>query len=382
LFSPQDIQLQKFLIEQSNMDEEGKQGEYQKLQAMINYCHTHSCLTSHILDYFNDANTSVSCERCSNCVSRKEETDMTTEAQMILSCVKRMDERFGVSMTAKVLKGSRDKKVNTFGLSRLSTYGLLSAYTEKEITEWIHFLVAEQLLATEEGKFPTLKLNQNSLEVLKGNRTVLMRTAPIPVAETEDYHEELFQALRKLRKEMADARNVPPYVLFSDMTLKELSRYFPVTKEDMLTIKGIGERKYEQYGEAFLTVIQNWRKENPDLKEKIRIEDTPKSRAKQMDDDRPSYLISYQMFQSGKSINDIAAIREMQKQTIESHIFKAYQDGHPIAWEIFFNEEEEAAVLKARETIEEPRLRPLKEALPEGYDYGKIKAVLVKNELM
>src|SRR5690625_3866133 len=364
------------------MDDEGKQGQYRKLQAMINYCHTHGFLTSYILDYFNDKNTGTSCNRCSNCVSRHEETDMTTEAQMILSCVKRMDERFGVSMTAKVLKGSRDKKVNTFGLSRLSTYGLLSAYTEKEITEWIHFLVAEQLLATEEGKFPTLKLNQNSLEVLKGNRTVLMRTAPIPVAETEDYHEELFQALRKLRKEMADAKNVPPYVLFSDMTLKELSRYFPVTKEDMLTIKGIGERKYEQYGEAFLTVIQNWRKENPDLKEKIRIEDTPKSRAKQMDDDRPSYLISYQMFQSGKSINDIAAIREMQKQTIESHIFKAYQDGHPIAWEIFFNEEEEAAVLKARETIEEHRLRPLKEALPEGYDYGKIQAVLVKYELM
>jgi len=383
LFSPQDIQLQKFLIEQSNMDEEGKQSEYRKLQAMINYCHTHSCLTSHILDYFNDTNTSVSCERCSNCVSRQEETDMTTEAQMILSCVKRMDERFGVSMTAKVLKGSRDKKINTFGLSRLSTYGLLSAYTEKEITEWIHFLVAEQLLSTMEGKFPTLKLNNNSLEVLKGNRTVFMRTAPIPISEAADYHEDLFQALRKLRKEMADARNVPPYVLFSDMTLKELSRYFPVTKEDMLTIKGIGEKKYEQYGEAFLTVIQDWRKENPDLKERVRIDEAPaKPRAKRPDDDRPSHLVSYQMFQSGKSINDIAAIREVRKQTIESHLFKAYKEGHPIAWNIFFNEEEEAAVLKVRESMEEPLLKPLKEALPEGYDYGKIKAVLVKNELM
>ncbi|MFA1821782.1 DNA helicase RecQ [Virgibacillus oceani] len=382
LFSPQDIQLQKFLIEQSNMDEEGKQGEYRKLQAMINYCHTHSCLTSHILDYFNDANTSFSCERCSNCVSRQEETDMTTEAQMILSCVKRMDERFGVSMTAKVLKGSRDKKVNTFGLSRLSTYGLLSAYTEKEITEWIHFLVAEQLLATEEGKFPTLKLNNNSLNVLKGERTVLMRTAPIPVSETADYHEELFQALRKLRKEMADARNVPPYVLFSDMTLKELSRYFPVTKEDMLTIKGIGERKYEQYGEAFLAVIQEWRGKNPDVNEKVRIEETPKPRANRPDDDRPSHLISYQMFQSGKSINNIASIREMRIQTVEDHLFKAYKDGYPIAWEIFFNAEEETAVLKARETIQELRLKPLKEALPEGYDYEKIKAILVKNELM
>ncbi|WP_164216932.1 DNA helicase RecQ [Virgibacillus sp. YIM 98842] len=381
LFSPQDIQLQKFLIEQSSMDEEGKQGEYKKLQAMINYCHTHGCLTSYILDYFNDEDSDTSCNRCSNCVSRQEVTDMTTEAQMILSCVKRMDERFGVSMTAKVLKGSRDKKVNTFGLNRLSTYGLLSSYTEKEITEWIHFLVAEQLLATEEGKFPTLKLNQNSLEVLKGNRSVEMRTAPIPTTDAADYHDDLFQELRKLRKEMADARNVPPYVLFSDMTLKELSRYFPVTKEDMLTIKGIGEKKYEQYGETFLQVIQEWRRDNPDVQERVRIDDIPKKRTNRTKEDKPSHLISYQMFQSGKSIKDISVIREVKKQTVEEHLFKAHKEGHPIAWEIFFNEAEEAAVLKARESLEDPRLRSLKELLPEGYEYSTIKAVLVKNEL-
>src|SRR5690606_13727733 len=138
-FSPQDVQLQKFLIEQSMMDDEAKRGEYQKLQAMINYCHTHSCLTSFILNYFNDNDHPAPCKRCSNCVERQEKVDMTTEGQMILSCVKRMDERFGVTLTAKVLKGSKVKKVREQGLTKLSTYGLLSAYTEKEITEWIHF---------------------------------------------------------------------------------------------------------------------------------------------------------------------------------------------------------------------------------------------------
>src|SRR5690606_28689903 len=118
----------------------------------------------------------------------------------------------------------------------LSTYGLLSAYTEKEITEKIHFLVAEQLLATEEGQFPTLKLNQNSVDVLKGKRTVTMYTTSIPTSDEEDYHKDLFEALRALRKEMADELKLPPYVLFTDATLKELSRYFPVTKEDMLEI--------------------------------------------------------------------------------------------------------------------------------------------------
>ncbi|MFS0673227.1 DNA helicase RecQ [Ornithinibacillus sp. 179-J 7C1 HS] len=384
LFSPQDIQLQKFLIEQSLMDEAAKQNEYMKLQAMVNYCHTQGCLSAFILDYFNDKLTYETCGKCSNCVEKVEKTDITEEAQMILSCVKRMGERFGVSMTAKVLKGSNDKKVHEFRLHMLSTYGLLSAYTEKEITERIHFLVAEQLLSTEQGKFPTLKLNQNSVEVLKGKRTVEMYTAPIPTGKEEDYYKDLFEELRALRKEMADELDVPPYVLFSDATLKELSRYFPDTKEDMLEIKGIGEKKYEQYGEAFLTVIQKWRGKHPEARTRVKISGAaapPKPKKKE--EEGPSHLVSYKLFQSGKSIKDIAVIREMTTMTVENHLFKAFQEGYPIAWNIFFNEEEEATILAAREkTIEEPKLKPLKEALPEDYDYTKIKAVLVKNGLM
>ncbi|WP_085993971.1 DNA helicase RecQ [Oceanobacillus senegalensis] len=386
LFSPQDIQLQKFLIEQSIMDEASKQNEYRKLQEMMNYCHTHSCLQSYILDYFDDKQPEMTCGRCSNCVERKEKTDITEEAQKILSCVKRMGERFGVSMTAKVLKGSRDKKIKQFGLDKLTTYGIMSAYTEKELTEHINFLIAEKLLATEEGKYPVLKLNQNSVDVLKGKRPVEMFTISIPTSGKADYYEDLFSDLRALRKELADEMEVPPYVLFSDATLKELSRYFPVTKEDMLEIKGVGEKKYEQFGEEFLEVIRKWREAHPDVKQRIRISDSgpqkPKPKRDKSDDGRPSHMVTLQMFQSGKPLKDIAAIRGMSNQTIENHIFKAFKDGHSIAWEIFFNDEEEKSILKAREEIEEPKLKPLKEALPETYDYTKIKAVLVKNGVL
>src|SRR5699024_6896599 len=123
------------------------------------------CLPHFILDYFSDTAAKSTCERCSNCMQRQEKTDITEEAQMILSCVKRMGERFGAGMTAKVLKGSKDKKINQFRLDRISTYGIMSAYTERELTERIHFLTAERLLDTEEGKFPTLKLNRNSVDV-------------------------------------------------------------------------------------------------------------------------------------------------------------------------------------------------------------------------
>ncbi|HLR62495.1 MAG TPA: DNA helicase RecQ [Lentibacillus sp.] len=384
LFSPQDVQLQKFLIEQSLIDENAKQNEYRKLQAMINYCHTHGCLTSYILEYFNDDDrTGSTCGRCSNCLYRHERIDITEEAQMILSCVKRMGERFGVSLTAKVLKGSKDSRLHQFRLHTISTYGILSAYTEKELTERIQFLVAEQLLATQDGKFPTLRLNQNSVDVLKGKRTVWIYTAPIPSNETVDYHEDLFSALRELRKRMADEQDVPPYVLFSDATLKELSRYFPETKEDMLSIKGIGEKKYDQYGKAFLTTVKEWLRENPDVSRPVKIAGAaPVPKKKEQADDRPSHTISYTMFQSGKSIKDIALIRELTSQTVEGHIFKAFKDGHPLAWGIFFNEEEETAILAARDELEETRLKPLKESLPDEYDYTTIKAVLVKNELI
>ncbi|MHA6250618.1 DNA helicase RecQ [Oceanobacillus sp. CAU 1775] len=382
LFSPQDVQLQKFLIEQSLMDDEAKQNEYRKLQAMINYCHTHSCLTNFILDYFDDTVEKTSCDRCSNCTELQDKTDITEEAQMILSCVKRMGERFGASMTAKVLKGSKDKRLIEFRLNQLSTYGLLSAYTEKEITEMIHFLIAESFLASEEGRFPTLRLNENSLPVLKGETTVEMYTAPIPTTTEADFNTELFSELRALRKQLADERNVPPYILFSDATLKELSRYFPISKEEMLDIKGIGQMKYEQYGESFLELIQEWREKNPSVQKKVRISDAPRVRKKKTSDEGPSHIVSYKLFQSGKTIKEIAAIREFTTLTVENHIFKAYKEGHPLAWNIFFNEEEEQKVLATREEVKIEKLKPLKEALPEGYDYTKIKAVLVKNEIM
>lgn len=386
LFSPQDVQLQKFLIEQSQMDEEARLGEYRKLQSMINYCHTHSCLTASILNYFNDTSSEYRCDRCSNCLHRQEKTEITQEAQMILSCVKRMGERFGVTMTAKVLRGSKDKKILSFRLHKLSTYGILSAYTERELIERINFLIAENILSAEEGKFPTLKLNQKSVDVLKGNHPVWIFTEPIPTNEEVDYHEGLFTILRALRKKIADEKKVPPYVLFSDATLRDLCRYFPQSEEEMLQIKGIGVKKYEQYGEIFMETIQTWKSEHKDVVPKIKITSgsvgRTKVRSKKHQDSGPSHITSYQMFSSGKSLKEIAVMRELSPQTIEGHIFKAYESGYSIAWDIFFNQAEEATVLAVYEDAEDTSLKSLKEALPVEYDYTKLKAVLVKNELL
>src|SRR5690606_17746454 len=162
--------------------------------------------------------------------------------------------------------------------------------------------IAEQLLATVAGQYPTLKLNKNSVAVLKGEKKVWMYTAPIPNVQDADFHEGLFAILRELRKTEADKNNVPPYVLFSDATLKDLCRYFPTTKDAMLEIKGIGEKKYEQYGELFSNTIQKWLAENPDVKPKVQITSThrPTFRRITEDDqyDGPSHMASYKLFQS------------------------------------------------------------------------------------
>nr|WP_077625187.1 DNA helicase RecQ [Sediminibacillus massiliensis] len=385
LFGGQDIQLQKYLIEQSLMAEDKKTKEYQKLQAMINYCHTNTCLQTYILHYFNDNSVKADCGKCSNCLNDGEQEDMTKEAQMVLSCVKRMGERFGAGMTAKVLKGSKDKKVREFQFDQLSTYGLMSAYTEKEITSFIHFLVAENILSAGEDRYPILKLTGLASEVLKGQKQVMIQTGFVKSPISEDYNEELFEVLRQLRKRIAEEEKVPPYVLFSDATLKEMCRYFPRNKHEMLQIKGVGNRKYEQYGEVFLQAVEPWCEQEArttEAKADGLMEQVPSFTKKQPKDDAPSHLISYNLFIDGETIETVATKRNITTQTVTNHLFKAYKEGSPIPWDRLFNEEQEQAVLEVRAQIDEPKLKPLKEALPTEFNYTIIKSVLIKHGML
>ncbi|MRH44038.1 DNA helicase RecQ [Aquibacillus halophilus] len=384
LFSGQDIQLQKFLIEQSLMEEDKKTKEYKKLQAMVNYCHTHNCLQNYVLHYFNDYSMKNDCNNCGNCLHDDEREEMTREAQMVLSCVKRMNQRFGAGLTAKVLKGSKDKKVIEFGFNKLTTYGLMSHYTEKEITNFIHFLVAEAILSSGEERFPILKLTKEAEAVLKGQKQIWMFTGSVKRSVETDYKEELFEELRQLRKQIADQEKVPPYVLFSDATLKEMSRYFPKTKEDMLQIKGVGLKKYDQYGEVFIDAISEWTSQNSTeiATQKASVEQPPTMSKKDAGDGRPSHLISYQLFIDGESIDNIAISRNVTAQTVTNHLFKAFKEGEELDWSLFFNEIQESEILEAREQLEEPKLKPLKDALSDDIDYVTIRAVLVKNGFM
>ena len=256
LFSPQDTIIQKFFIEETLLDPERKLNEYRKLQAMVDYCHTTRCLRHYILGYFGEE-APEECGNCGNCTDEVQMTDLTREAQMIFSCVYRMKERFGAAIVSQVLKGSRNQKVRQFGFERLPTYGLMKAYTEKEITDLIHMLSAEGYLALTEGKFPVLKLTPRAGRVLKGEEPVIQKRR-IVIRREEKGDEVLFDQLRRLRKEISERENVPPYVVFPDSTLREMSQALPVDRSAMLSIKGVGEAKFLHYGVLFMELIQDY----------------------------------------------------------------------------------------------------------------------------
>lgn len=255
LFAPQDIQVQKFFIQQSQREEEQKQKEYEKLKAMTEYAYIESCLQQYILNYFGE--TSSPCNRCGNCLDDREIVEVTTQAQMVLSCLKRMGENYGKQMLMKVLAGSKEQKLRALGFERLSTYGLMKNQSQKETMQLIEYLISNGYLLTVNGEYPILKVTERGIQVLKGQEAVY-RKEPKKVQQLSDEETDtLFEVSRELRTDLASEAGVPPYVVFSDSTLKEMSRIRPSSRLEMLQIKGVGQSKLDKYGEAFLSRIKN-----------------------------------------------------------------------------------------------------------------------------
>lgn len=255
LYSPQDTQLQKFLISKSTESEIRQQLEYKRLQSMVDYCHTPQCLRAFILHYFGEFDVEEHCDNCSNCKLEGELIDITIDAQKVLSCVYRMHERFGVKMIAEVLKGSKSAKVKQFNFERLSTYGLMKERKLKDISDLILRLSAMQYLDITESQYPVVTLNELSWQVLRGQKKVWQKMVIVKKAKAKG---ELFEALRSLRKELATKEKLPPYMIFPDATLTQMATDKPTDLELMKNIRGVGEFKLQKYGEEFLTVIKSY----------------------------------------------------------------------------------------------------------------------------
>ncbi|MFD1124196.1 DNA helicase RecQ [Lentilactobacillus raoultii] len=258
LFKMADVQTQHFFIEQSDRNEQVKEREFQKLQTMVQYANTEECLQQFILHYFGEEGPT--CGRCSNCLDTRESQDITVETQKVLSCVRRMNEHFGKTLVAQVLAGSKDQKVMKFHFNTLSTYGIMQDQSKRQITELIDYLTAAGYLTAEGGQFPVLKVTPLGLTVLTGQQKVSRKVA-VQATKALPENDELFEQLRYLRRQLAEEQHVPPFVIFSDKALHEMSAQLPTTASEFLDVKGVGESKLAKYGDQFLKVIAEYRAE-------------------------------------------------------------------------------------------------------------------------
>ncbi|GAO59724.1 ATP-dependent DNA helicase RecQ [Bacillus anthracis] len=370
LYASQDVQVQRFLIDQS-IGESRFSNELEKLQNMTDYCHTEQCLQSFILQYFGEE-PKEDCGRCGNCTDNRESIDVTRESQMVLSCMIRTNQRFGKQMIAQVLTGSKNKKVIEFNFHTLPTYGLLSNRSVKEVSEFIEFLISDELIAVEHGTYPTLKVTEKGKEVLLGKENVLRKERVETRQIVQDH--PLFEVLREVRKEIAQGEGVPPFVIFSDQTLKDMCAKMPQSDSELLTVKGIGEHKLVKYGSHFLQAVQHFIEENPNYAETIKTE-VVSERKKSGKASANSHLETYEMYKQGIDLDEIAEERGLSRQTIENHLIRCFEDGMEVDWNSFVPAEYEQLIETAVQNAE-GGLKSIKEQLPNEVSYFMIRAYL------
>ena len=377
LFSRSDIVTNKYLIELGNSNC-NHTNEYQKLNDIVDYCNTDKCLRKYILEYFGEKPDFENCHNCSNCNSDVEITDITVDSKKILSCIKRMNERFGIGLVTDVLKGSKTAKIKNFGFDNLSTYGILSSYSKSTIKDLISFLVTEGYIENYGEKYPTLRLTNRANDVLFNGKSVFIKRRIEKIDDiksnpninskiTRAIDENLLEILKDLRRDLSYQLNVPPFLIFADISLKEMASNFPISVESFLNISGVGKFKMEKYGYDFLEVIRKYVNDNNInvyWDNELSNNDSEKENTRK---------ISYDLYIEGKSIDDIVNIRKLTKQTIQGHLLDCFKEGMEIDLEKEINVKYKDQILDAIKKYGTKKLKPLKDVLPDEVSYLDIK---------
>lgn len=376
-FSASDIVMCRFLIENGGGDSDE---QYRKLNSMVDYCNTEQCLRAYILDYFGEKPQKDSCGNCGNCLNSRESTDITVEAQKILSCIKRMGERFGTGVITDVLRGANTAKIRDLGFERLSTYGIMRDYTKDTIRELLSFLTADGFLEIDGGKYPVLKLGKSAYSVLKSGQKVHAKRVMAAGGRNgnEDLQSsELFGLLRALRSEIADEEQIPPFLVFSDASLRDMARRCPVDDGAFLRITGVGESKLNRYGKRFTAAISAFAQQNG-----LTMFRAGEMEPRRTGDGRTGVTTrkeTYSLYQSGLAPDEIAQRRGLTVSTILGHLLECMQDGMEVDERAFGAGQYEQAILDAYKSCGNGRLKPVKERLPTEVSYEMIKFVLIKN---
>ncbi|MDD7306547.1 MAG: DNA helicase RecQ [Peptoniphilaceae bacterium] len=267
LFSGQDIIINKFLIRKTS-NKDYLINKLNNLQIIINYVNTSECLRKFILNYFGQE-AEDKCNSCSNCLSYFKKIDVTVDCQKILSCIYRLRQRYGVNTVVACLKGSDSANAKKRNLNSVSTFGILKNVSEKYIKDLIGTLIADGYIGVSGIEYPILKLTKKSKAILFGEKKIFIKEIEKAdrlkekekspdIYDREDYDKALFSRLKKLRLSLSKERNIPPFIIFNDASLKDMSIKKPKTEEEFLNVKGVASKKLSQYGDLFLAEINDF----------------------------------------------------------------------------------------------------------------------------
>ena len=273
LYSGQDVQVHKYLIEQSIETPERQEVELRKLQSMIDYCFCSNCLRKYMLNYFGESTVWTTCDNCSSCKGSGDKVNVTKEAKAIFRAIMGTDERYGASMITSIVRGDRTDRIMRAGHDALPVFGLLSNVDEKSIKGLIQQFVASGYLRSSSGKYPVLSLTAGAEEVLAGHKEVeeIRQHVSVPSRTSRSTSTTsrgkassgaggLFEHLRQHRKRLAEEAGLRPYLIFPDTVLIDLANLRPTTLGEFGNVKGVGEAKLKKYGLSFLQAIAEYKR--------------------------------------------------------------------------------------------------------------------------
>ena len=369
---------QDYFVNQIDDDSE-RENARQKLSKMVEFAQLPTCRRRLILEYFGEQWTEENCGGCDVCLRSGEEFEATEIAQKILSAVIRTGEMFGANHVIQVLIGSSMKRVLELGHDELSVYGIAKDFGRPQLRDVIGQLEARGLLVRSEGQYPTLAVTTEGREFLRERQTIsLFAPADASGAKasrpdslpTVDYDENLFEELRALRRRLADAQAVPPYVVFGDVSLRHMAAAYPQSMEEFSQISGVGRLKLEQYGPEFTKVIRDYVEVNglPERRNTVPASLEPKKRQ------GSTYEATRELLSQGLSVNQIAQQRGLEEKTIIGHLERVADQGVSLNLEhLMPSAERLQSIEEAFDVCGSAFLRPVREFLGTEFNYDELR---------
>jgi ATP-dependent DNA helicase RecQ len=379
LFSASDVAKQLHFIEEKSESEARIARE--QLRQMVHYAETRECRRATLLQYFGEQYTKQSCEGCDNCLTPRETFDGTIPAQKFLSCVHRILAKsgfgFGLNHIVDVLRGADTEAIRQRSHNELSTYGI-GRELKREAWQAIgRELLRLGLIECAPGKFATLSLTPGGREALR-HRTSITLTKQIDVVARDqkpragaiECDEVLFGRLRGLRRRVADERNVPAYVIFSDVSLRDMAKNYPTNANEFRRTPGVGEQKLKDFAEPFLGEIKNYLAANPRRTFSSGLDPLHPPRRIRMNDSQRETL---RRFRSGESVNDISRARGFVRSTIYDHLEAAIKAGESLELDRFFTAAQRDEIASAFRKVSGGKLPDVRSLLDGKYDYGELR---------